>query len=295
MRLGPEGLTDGYGTCRGTPLLDVVVETGLVGPAEGDTIWHLRGEVAVPGGPISYDQRLVRTANGTYVIRTAEASLRVDTAARRITVEAERESLFRQLVTTYGLPILLELCATDMLVLHACAAVPPGGLGASVICASSGTGKSSLLVGLIEAGWRAVTEDVSVVDLRRASPVVWAGPPWVRRADVGPSGSTARFETRDKTAWDITPWLVSDPVEVAEIVFLQPAGGTAVSQGRLEASAAIRSLAHSTVWLIEHDRRAAQTFGPITRVASSVPASTLRLPISDDWLDVAVSVLAPTR
>ena len=85
-----------------------------------------------------------------------------------------------------------------------------------MICATSGTGKSSLLVGLMAAGWQPVSEDICVVDLRNGFRV-WPGPPWVRRAGEGPPGAGVRFRTREKTAWDIGPWQVDRPVPVEEL------------------------------------------------------------------------------
>jgi hypothetical protein len=289
VRLAPDGLTGGFGASQGIPLTEVTLEVGRVDETEGVELWHLRGELPLPDGPVAYDQRLALTTDGRYLLRTAEAALVVDRSAGRMKIDAPEESLTLQLVTTYGLPILLSF--EPVLVLHACAAIPPGGERAVLVCGASGTGKSSLLAGMLEAGWRAASEDVCTVDLRGPHPVVWPGPPWLRLAGTGPPGSTARFTTPDKTAWDIAPWRVDEPAPVGRIVFLEPAGGADVLVHDLDRGESIHGLARSTVWLVEPERRASQTFGRCVTVAGAVSCATLRMPVAADWVGRAVAVL----
>jgi hypothetical protein len=205
----------------------------------------------------------------------------VDIAAHRLTADAPSEGLALQLVTTYGLPLLLE--TAPALVLHACAAVPPGGDSAVVVCARSGTGKSTLVLALLAAGWRAVSEDVSTLDLRGSHPLVWPGPPWLRRAGGGPAGSASLYELPDKTAWDISPQLVEHPVRVARIVFMDTAGGDDIQWSPVAGGRAIGALAASSMWLSDPSRRAEATFGASAHIAARVPSLRLRLPVSDDW------------
>jgi hypothetical protein len=175
--------------------------------------------------------------------------------------------------------------------LHACAAVPPGMDAAVVVCGPSGVGKSSLTVGLIEAGWRAVSEDICTVDLRGDDPVIWPGPPWVRREGAGPAGSTARFTTMDKTAWDIAPWQIDSPVAIASFVFLRPPGSPSVQRDALTQAEALPLLARTILWLGDQQHRASATFGPCVRVAGSAPAMRVRLPRAEGWLEEAEPVL----
>jgi hypothetical protein len=288
VRLRPEGVTDGYGACSGEPLVEVTLLDGPIPAVDGDEIWRLTGEVELPDGPRTYDQRLLRTADGALMLRTDEAALSIPPDRRSIVVEAPRESLVRQLVTTYGFPLVLD--GTPTLVLHGCAVAPPDEDVAYIVCGRSGSGKSSLLVGLVEAGWRALSEDVSVVDLRD-DPAVWPGPPWVRRTGEGPTGASVRFRTPDKTAWDIEPWRLGRPVRLGGIGFLEAPGGPTVAVEAIDSPEAIRRLARSTVWLLEPGRRAAATFEPSVRVAQATRAFRLRFPLSPDWVAGAAHAL----
>jgi hypothetical protein len=267
-----------------------VVDEGTVELAKGAELWRLTGEVVLPDGPVRYDQRLTRSADGAYTLRTTDARMRVDPSRSLITVDADGESLTRQLVTTYGLPLLLHDVGSA-LIPHGCAAVPPSGRGAYVVCGESGSGKSSLLIALLDAGWRAVSEDVSVIDLRDDVPTVWPGPPWVRRAGAGPAGSTPRFRTPDKTAWDLTPWQVDEPVAVDRIVFMERSGGDGEIWEAVGGAEAIRRLSVSTVWLLEQASRAAATFDASARLAARGTAARLRLPTSHRWTSGATSIL----
>jgi hypothetical protein len=269
-------------------LREATLEEGHVGPPGGHEVWRLAGQMPLPGGPLAFDQRLSRYEDGVFALHAEEAALRVDAVAGVLTVEAPTESWSRQLVTTYGIPLLLR--EAPAVVLHACAVVAPNGDDADVICAASGTGKSTLLVALIGAGWRAVSEDISVVDLRGPAPSVWPGPPWVRREVEGPAGSAVRFRTADKTAWDIGPWQVDGPVPVRRVVFMEPAGTPAVWK-RLDRGTAVGRLATSTVWLEDPPRRAAATFDRCVGLAGGVAAAELRVPVSDDWVEHAAAAL----
>jgi hypothetical protein len=265
------------------------VTSGDVGRSGGRTIWRLTGEVTLADGPRPYDQTLVATADGAFELRTAESVMRADPSSRRILVDAPTRGLAMQLATTYGLPLLLE--PAPSLVLHACAAVPPGADDALVVCASSGTGKSTLLVALLAAGWHAVSEDVSVIDLRAGRPCVWPGPPWLRRAGEGPPGAKRLFELTDETVWDISARQLGAAVGVSHIVHMQPAGGSDAVSSMLGPGEAIAALVGSAIYLSDPPRRAERTFARAARVASSVAVSRLRLPIAADWAQRAETVV----
>ncbi len=289
VRLRPPSAGHGYGVIRGFPFADAELVEGRAGPPGKRELWHLTGRVQLPAGPVAYDQRLTQHGDGSWTLHTQGGGLLVDPVAGRLTIEAETESLARQLVTTYGLPLLLSRHPT--LVLHACAAVPPDGDRAVVVCAASGTGKSTLLVRLIEAGWQAVTEDVSIVDLREDNLVIWPGPPWVRREGNGPPRSRPRFTTADKTAWDIAPWQVDRAVGIARIVFMEPAGGSSIEWQVLDRPRAIADLARFSIWLGDPATRAAATFSPTVAIAGAVPAARLRLPVTAGWAEQAEAKL----
>ncbi len=289
VRLEPDDLAAGYGSAVGEPLRTARIAEGPAGDRGGFQVWHLKGEVSVAGEPVAYDQRLTKNAGGIFTLRTIEAGLRVDPRQGLLTIDAPTESLSRQLITTYGLPLLL--LESPCLVLHACAAVPPSGDRAVIVCGSSGSGKSSLVVGLISSGWNAVSEDLSVVDLRNDTPMVWPGPPWVRREGEGPPSAGARFETADKTAWDIARWQVDRPMPIARVVFLDRPGGDSVVWESVDRSHAIASIARFTSWLGDQADRAKSTFGACVKIAGAVEPARMRLPVTDDWLSVAESTL----
>ena len=289
MRLHPEPQAAGYGSARGEPLLDAELRQGPAGEAGEQELWHLAGELMLPGGRVTYDQRLTRHSDGSYRLHAQGAGLRIDPGQARLTLETDRESLARQLVTTYGIPLLLVGCPA--LTLHACAAIPPRGDGAVVVCGTSGTGKSSLTVGLMAAGWTAVSEDLCVVDLREDRPMVWPGPPWVRQDGDGPPGSTPRFQTAEKTAWDIAPWQIDRPVAIDRLVFMERAGGETVLWEPMDVGDAIARLARLTSWLGDPDERANVTFASCVKVAGAAPAARLRLPVGEDWVTLAETAL----
>jgi hypothetical protein len=266
-----------------------VVVRGSVPRTGGDRIWRLAGEVSLPDGPRAYDQELVRTGDSTFELRTEHSALGVDAAAGVLIVDAPTESLVSQLVATYGLPLLLE--DAPAVVLHACAAVPPDRDSAVVVCARSGTGKSTLIRGFLEAGWRAVTEDVCAIDLRSTRPVVWPGPPWLRRAGEGPRGSSHLYDLPDKSVWDISSSLTDLPMPVGHLVFLEPAGGHAVEWHPISGGSAMADLAAATIRLSNPTRRAELMFGATARVARSAPSARLRLPVSADWFAVAEATI----
>ncbi len=288
VRLVKNSSAEGYGSCLGDPLVEAELIEAPVGRPTGREIWHISADVQLPGGPIHVDQRLSLEDDGSFVLLADGSALRIEPGGR-LTLDADRQTMARQLVTTYGLPLLLH--RVKALVLHACSAVPPGAQNAVLVCGSSGAGKSTLLVALIAAGWRAVSEDLCVVDTRGKLPVVWPGPPWIRRDGDGPKDSRPRFQTAEKTAWDIAPWQVDRPVVVGRVVFLEHAGGTSIMREHVDRAAGVASLARMTAWLSEPSLRAAATFGPSVELAGAAPAMRLRLPVSADWTTDAEEIL----
>jgi hypothetical protein len=293
VRLRPDSLAGGYGTARGDPILEAELTQGSVGEAGSQELWHLAGELTLAGERVTYDQRLTRHDDGSYRLHAQGAGLKIDPHEARLTLDADQESLARQLVTTYGIPLLL--LGRPALTLHACAAVPPNDDGAVVVCGTSGTGKSTLTVGLLAAGWTTVTEDLCVVDLRNDAPTVWPGPPWVRRDGEGPVDSEPRFKTADKVAWDIAPWQIDRPAPIQQIVFMERAGGDSVIWESIDRADAIPRLARLTSWLGDPAERANETFASCVKVAGAAPSARLRLPVGDDWVAHAEAALLGER
>jgi hypothetical protein len=282
------------GTSSGSSLLeaDVRVAPGPPVPADAELLWHIDEHVDTPEGAVHVDQRLYRLDDGTYSVTSSrDQSVTVDAGTGSITVEGRDDGVRGQLLTTFGLPLALT-ASPHAFLLHASACRGPD--GAVVVCGASGTGKSSALVGLLRAGWDAVSEDTCVLDLRVNPPRVWPGPPWVRRAHglEGPPGAQVRFTTPDKTAWDIAPWQAHEPVPVSELVFMEPPGGEEVSATAVGEVDAVPLLARHAVWLGHPDERGRRLFGPAVDVAGQIPARRLRLPVSPSWLDRLPDVLA---
>jgi hypothetical protein len=163
-----------------------------------------------------------------------------------------------------------------------------------LVTGPSGRGKSSLLVAAIDAGHRPVSEDLCVVDLRGPVPVVWPGPPWVRRRrdEPGPLGSPVRFHTYDKTAWDISARQVVGALPLACVLVLEPPDGAAPSLTPIARAEALRSLASGTVWLSDPAERETASFPAVARVSGVVPFASLQLPFSPSWLDGVPAFLA---
>lgn len=304
VRLDPPDLAGPYGSSRGEPLLDVTLRRGDAGEPGPRTVWHLTGEVDLPaGGAVEIDQRLTERADGTLHLHgpggtggTGDAGgthLAIDPASSTLTIEGGADAdrhpqVAWQVVATIGLPLLLH--RAGVLLLHASAACRDG--EAVLVTGVSGAGKSSLLIGLVDAGWQAISEDLCAIDLRGDRPMVWPGPPWVRRAGEGPVGAAVRFETPDKTAWDLAPWLADGPVPVRSIVVLEPPGGTEVERKVLVKADAVAAVARHAFWLGDPAERAGAVFRPCVRLVGATTVATLRSPIDPGWLGPARTALS---
>jgi hypothetical protein len=283
VRLGPAALAAGFGRSRGEPLLDATLTYGAVRLPGPRTLWHLTTEVETRRGPYTVDQRLTEHDDGVLTIHTTDGALEVSTNS--LVCEAGSESLRRQLVTTFGLPLLVQ--RGPVLILHACAAVPPGAREVLAVCAASGGGKSTLLTGLIARGWSAVSEDVCVIDLRSDEPRVWPGPPWVRTASA--IDARARFAAGDKTAWDIEAHQADEPLPLRRVLFMEAPGDE--KRSVLATKDAIARAAPHVMWLGAPADRAQATFAKTVDVMASVEASVLRVPRAEDWTARAEALL----
>lgn len=279
------------GRSSGDPLATATMVVGDPGDVAGDELWRVELDVVVEGRSTHAEQRLWRRPDGSFLVRNNRGgALSVDATGASIVVDGPDDAVVAQLVTTYALPLLHQ--CTGALVVHASAFELAG--SAVLVSGASGRGKSSLLVAAIDAGYRPLSEDLCVVDLRGSVPVVWPGPPWVRRrrGEPGPRGARARFDTYDKTAWDIAPRQVVAALPLACVLGVQPPGGAAPSLTPVPRAEALRRLASDTVWLGDPARREVAMFEAVARVSGAVPFASLQLPLSPSWLDGVLPFLA---
>jgi hypothetical protein len=104
-----------------------------------------------------------------------------------------------------------------------------------------------------------------------------------------------RFETPDKTAWDIATRQHSAPVPVSRLVFLDPPGGDTPRWQILSQPEAIKALAAHAVWLRAPEEAGRELFGLAATVTSHVTAARLRLPRRASWLEELPAVLQSAR
>jgi hypothetical protein len=165
------------------------------------------------------------------------------------------------------------------------------------LSAVGGSGKSSLLMGLVGSGWEAVSEDVCVVDWDESGRHrVWPGPSWVRlKNGVSPAqlvtGTSARFEGVEKSVWDLDPWMAHRPTRLEKIVLMEPPGGDEIVWEPLDVPAAITELAKQVTWLQRAADFAGAVLPQVVRLLLEVPAYRMRLPVRDDWLPTGLALL----
>ena len=275
-----------FGDCMGNPLADLEVRVGLPAAAGSSPLWAQR----MPDGSM---QRATVGPAGEFVLETGpDHRVSLSAAGDVVTVPESFGWVETQLVASFVMPFLLAGAKT--LVLHAAAACGNG--GAVLIAGPGGTGKSSSLVGLVDAGWAPLSEDVCVVDLSGSEPLVWPGPPWLRRhhGEPGPRGSRVLFESSEKTAWDVAPFRhAMGPVPVAALVLLgRPLPGARPERVALRRGDAIGALAPHAVWLGDSGEASRRLFAPVAEAAARIPVSELRLPLAENWLDLLVPLLA---
>jgi len=286
-----EGEPFDIGTASGEPITSARIHVGSVPPSEGPELWRLHGEVTVGGVKREVDRWLCEHADGVLGIHaSAGPALTVDPATGEIRIEEGEQHVVLQLLTSFALPLLLN--THGVLALHASACAHDG--GALVVCGESGSGKSSTLVRMIDEGWEAVSEDVCGIDMRDGVPRVWPGPPWVRRAhgEAGPLGSVPRFQTPDKTAWDIASAQAGGSLPVTGLVFLEPPGGDQPEWEPVPQADVVRVLARHAAWLRDPAEAPRSLFPLAMRLAAAVRVARLRLPRSTTWLDDLPAVLA---
>jgi hypothetical protein len=250
------------------------IRYGDVADPDGKRLWSQDGEAAA----------LFRREDGRLVLASPRAAaLEVDPRDATITVAPGDAAVQRQLVASFGVPLLLH--GLDVLLVHGSACARDD--EAILVCADSGSGKSSVLVRLVDDGWRSISEDVCAIDLRGERPRVWPGPPWVRVAqgEPGPRDASSMFVSADKTAWDVASAQAAGPTDLARVVLLEPPGGDAPVIDGLRRADALRALARHAVWLQDPDERGRQLFDPVAKLVAQVPSVRLRLPRREGWRD----------
>lgn len=274
-----------FGDCLGKPLVELEIQVGEPASAGPRRLWSQQ----MPDGSL---QQATLGGGGEFVLETG-ADHRVSLSPDRdvVTVAEPFGWVETQLVASFVIPFLLA--GPKTLVLHAAAAWRND--GAVLIAGPGGTGKSSSLVGLVEAGWAPLSEDVCVVDMSGQEPLVWPGPPWVRRhhGEPGPRGSVVLFESSEKTAWDVSAFReAAGPVPVLGLVLLRhPVPGARPERAAISRGEAIAALAPHAVWLGDSGEAGRRLFAPVAEAAARIPVSELRLPLTDDWVDLLVPLL----
>jgi hypothetical protein len=279
------------GTASGDPIADVLLRVAdLPGPIS-DELWRIHGEVTAKGVKREVDRWLCRHPDGQLVVHASGGpAVAFAPSADEVVVGPGDESLTLQLVSSFGLAMVLN--GKDALLVHASACARDG--AGVAFCGPSGSGKSSALVRMLDAGWQALTEDVCCVDMRGGRPVAWPGPPWVRRLpdDEGPRGAALRFEAPDKLAWDIAPWQHHAPVPLACIVFLEPPGGDQPDWRPLSRAETVKQVAAQAVWVRDPSEAAQRLFGLAVDFAGHVRGVRLRIPRGPSWLERFPEILA---
>lgn len=304
VRVEPEELGLGLGWSEDPPPLHVVVD--VVDRVErrpgGDLAWWME-KVLLPGHPtvraemwreeggrLWFGNRFLVDANcdrnGRWNLEMA-----IDERRGRVAVAPPPGSISAvfEAVANVALPALAQ--AHGSLVLHAAACCLEG--RATLITAPGGSGKSSLLTGLVAAGWEAISEDQCVIDLSTGSPLVWPGANWVRvRTGVSVPAPihTVRFHALDKVAWDVDQWTRRSPTRVTRLVFLESPGDPLWEP--VAPAVAIGMLARQSPWHHGYDVFGQSAFAQLVDLALAVPARRLRLPRSERWLEDAVAVLS---
>jgi hypothetical protein len=291
VRLEPASQGAAFGTTTGSPLATLAIgdgpEPGAVALAGSTALW--RAETAAPDGrPVA--NAMWRTPDGALVTVIDERPVLWMSGARDATTVAPLgDALLLQLVSTFAAPLAAQRAGA--LVLHAAAAVRDG--RAVVVCAHSGTGKSSVMTALADAGWQPLTEDLLAIEVdATGAPRAWPGPPWVRLAPglPGPVGAEERFRVTDKVAWGLEGHCDA-PAPIAHLVVLEPPSSEPSVCEPMDAGPAVAAIAPHAPWYEDPDERGPALFGHAVALTRGVPVSRLRLRRSPDWRADAVARL----
>ena len=288
------GLDLGWMEDRPPAFVRVDVADEVPRAPEAELLWE---QVEPPGfGLPSITTQTWREEQGsTWVGNTFNLALRVDHANAVVTVapkDGNRQVLLEALASI-ALPLFAQ--QRGALVLHGAAAAHEG--KGILLCAEGGSGKSSLLMGLVSAGWKAITEDQCIIDWDEAgNHRIWPGPSWVRLKQGTPpttlvAGAEPRFEALDKVAWDLHEWMARASAHLEKIVLLEPPSGEEVVWEAVPTDRVIQQLTRHVTWIQGATEFAPQSLPQVVRMAMEVPAFRMRLPVRPDWLDQGVPLL----
>ena len=294
IEIAPTDIGAELGYLDARPRRGVTVELAdaVVRAPDAELVWQL-DEPAEFGLPPITSQTWRESSTSTWFGNTLNLAMRIDVGGGVITVAAKSSN--RQVLLEALASVALPMVAQERgsLVLHASAACSAG--GAVMLCAAGGSGKSSLMVGLLARGWKAISEDQCVIDLDgEGRHRVWPGPNWVRfKQGVQPVWpvSERRFEALDKVAWTINSWMAYSPARLDRIVFLDPPGGEEALWESVPPHAAISRLIPQATWLRGQDSFARSVLPQLVNLVQRVPAFRMRLPRRDDWLSHGIALL----
>ena len=291
VRVEPASQGAAFGVTSGSPLAMLALgegpDPGAVALAGGRALW--RAETAAPDGrPVA--NAMWCTPDGALVtVVDDHPVLWISETRDATTVAPLGEALVLQLVSTYAAPLAAQRAGA--FVLHAAAAVRDG--RALVVCAHSGTGKSSVMTALADAGWHPLTEDLLAIEIDVAgAPRAWPGPPWVRLSpgDPGPAGAAEQFRATDKIGWHVdTHW--DAPAPIAHLVVLEPPSAEPSVCEPMDTGPAVAAIAPHAPWYEDPDERGPALFGHAVALTRRVPVSRLRLQRSPGWRAEAVAML----
>jgi len=256
----------------------------------GSLLW--RSDWPAEGGREAVWEEAWQSGEGTIRFVTGHRpAVEVNATSRTITIESADVGRYSYALAGSGVVTLAQYCGA--LVLHACAARQ--GEDATVICARSGSGKSSLLLALAQAGWTTLSDDHCTIYRNGHGHTIWPGPEWLRLGTAQvPSGLSHRFSLPWKDAWDLSPWHSRGPARVSRLVVMQPPGGEAAQWQPLTPAEAVPLLSDHAVWLLAPQDRGRVLFPQTVAIAAGVPAYRMRLPRRSNWAEQAVSLLSQT-
>lgn len=140
-------------------------------------------EMSLPDGPWRLDKPHWKARKNLMWVRVPGlAEYRVSEGrhvhVRPLDPQATERELQHFLLAT---PLAALAFQRGELPLHAAALVPPSGRGALLLCAHSGTGKSTTAAALCQRGWRLLNDDISRIGMNSEGIIqVWPGVQQIR-------------------------------------------------------------------------------------------------------------------
>ena len=269
--------------------------TSSSGRPTRELVWQL-DEPPAFGLPAITSQTWEEPAECVWVGNTLNLSLRVDYRRNVVSVAAKNGNLQVVLEALASIALPLVAQRNGSLVLHASAACIDG--SAVMLCAESGSGKSSLLMGLVATGWDALSEDQCVIDLDADGQSSSLAGPELGATEARRgchhrfvSGQTPRFEAADKIAWDLGKCMAHSPTRLDRIVLLEPPGGTDLVWEPVAEADVIGALAGHATWFQRESDFAPAVLPRLVKLGMSVPGFRMRVPRRPDWLEHGVALL----